>query len=429
VKYVNAFAAFGNNNGSSWANAFTNLQSALTANTYNDLFDVYFSANTYKPAVSDKNASFNIPSGMRIYGGFAGTEKSINQRNMALIHSTNITTLSGDLNSNDTPPFDFSTNRSDNAFFPVITGNNVVFDGFTVRGGGGNGISISIDGTNATIKNSRFIDNVGNGLSIREDNATITNCSIMGNGSSGILVTGAYNITLTTKESLIANNGYAGTEININSGNYQTAIINSTIASNASYRISVYTNPGTSTNAIKNGLIYGNASGGILNQVDGTGTITNTITYSLVQGVTTGTGNLNGNTVNSQFVSPVANTVRSDAGNYRLKDSSPCINVGTDVGVSPLDLDRNLRPKGGKTDMGAYESNINMNEIISIITGNWESNTTWNLDRVPLFTDKVILNNGHQVTVTTPNARAKDLEYKVGAVLRYLSGGVLRFGL
>jgi hypothetical protein len=91
-------------------------------------------------------------------------------------------------------------------------------------------------------------------------------------------------------------------------------------------------------------------------------------------------------------------------------------------------LDRNLRPKGGKTDMGAYESNINMNEIISIATGNWESNSTWNLDRLPLPTDKVIL-NGHQVTVTTNAARAKDLEYKVGAVLRYLNGGVLRFGL
>jgi hypothetical protein len=48
-----------------------------------------------------------------------------------------------------------------------------------------------------------------------------------------------------------------------------------------------------------------------------------------------------------------------------------------------------------------------MNEIISIITGNWESNSTWNLDRIPLFTDKAIL-NGHQVTVTTNTARAKD---------------------
>ncbi|MCU0470793.1 MAG: hypothetical protein MUF58_19580, partial [Arcicella sp.] len=128
-----------------------------------------------------------------------------------------------------------------------------------------------------------------------------------------------------------------------------------------------------------------------------------------------------------QFVSPLANNITNITGDYRLKDSSPCINVGDDVGVSPLDLDTNPRPKGGKTDMGAFESNVNMNEIISKATGNWETTTTWNLERLPLATDKVIL-NGHQVTVITPNARAKDLEYKAGAILRYLAGGLLRFG-
>jgi hypothetical protein len=78
--------------------------------------------------------------------------------------------------------------------------------------------------------------------------------------------------------------------------------------------------------------------------------------------------------------------------------------------------------------MGAYESNINMNEIISITTGNWETNSTWNLNRIPLATDKVTV-NGHNVTVTTNAARAKDLEYKTGIILRYVNGGVLRFGL
>lgn len=128
----------------------------------------------------------------------------------------------------------------------------------------------------------------------------------------------------------------------------------------------------------------------------------------------------------SLILIPLANVI-NDAGDFRLKDSSPCINVGDDAGVSPLDLDRNLRPRGGKTDMGAFESNVNMNEIISIGNGNWESNSTWNLNRLPLATDKVIL-NGHNVMIGTNLARAKDLEYKAGAILRYVSGGLLRFG-
>ena len=427
VKYVNAFAAFGLNNGSSWANAFTNLQSALSANTCNDLFDVYVSANTYKPGppLASLTISFEILEGMRLYGGFAGTEKSINQRNMALIHTTNKTTLSGDFGSNDTA-FNFTINRGDNSNFPVdISGNNVVFDGFTVSGSSVTGAGIGTDGTNATIKNSRVIDNTNLGFYIFGGNATIANCSIMGNNSDGFNI---QNSTATIKECLIANNGFAGIFIRASNGNRQTTITNSTIASNADYGISVTTTGGTSTNTLKNTLIYGNASGGILNDNSGGGTITNTITYSLVQGITTGTGNLNGNTVNPQFVSSLANTVVNITGDYRLKDISPCINRGDNTGVSPLDLDRNVRPKDGGTDMGAYEAILNPNEIISIITGNWESNSTWNLNRIPLFTDKVIV-NGHQVTVTTNAARAKNLEYKTGAILRYLSGGLLRFGL
>jgi hypothetical protein len=68
---------------------------------------------------------------------------------------------------------------------------------------------------------------------------------------------------------------------------------------------------------------------------------------------------------------------------------------------------------------------LSSNKIIA--NGNWETTTTWNLNRLPLATDKVIL-NGHNVMIGTNLARAKDLEYKAGAILRYLAGGLLRFG-
>ena len=127
------------------------------------------------------------------------------------------------------------------------------------------------------------------------------------------------NSSASIKESLIANNGLHGIDIFVNNGTRQTSITNSTIASNADYGINVVTSDGTSTNTLKNTLMYGNASGGIFNDNSFGGTITNTITYSLVQGVTTGTGNLNGNTVNPQFVSAVGSGIRRDLGDYRLK--------------------------------------------------------------------------------------------------------------
>jgi Concanavalin A-like lectin/glucanases superfamily len=431
VKYVSG-GFTGGDNGSSWANGFDLLQSALTANTCNDLFDVYVAKgfSDYKPSFTgDNTASFNIPSGMRLYGGFAGTEKSINHRNRALIHSTYKTTLSGDLFGDDTS-FDFSNNRFDNSITVVniqASPSNTFFDGFTVKGASQNGLKVQ----NATtsISNSKFIDN-GKGLNGLSSYMTVSNCSMMGNLEIGIEINGSL---ADIKESLVANNNPNGNGTGIlisnpTNTNLQTTIINSTIVSNR-YGIFISTGSGAiSNNLIKNTIIHGNNLSGITT-VSPAGTTTNTITYSLVQGNTGGSnGNLNGNTTNPQFVNPLANSVISDAGDYRLKDSSPCINTGDDAGVSPLDLDRNPRPRGGKTDMGAYESNINQNEIISKATGNWETTTTWNLERLPLATDKVIL-NGHQVTVTTNTARAKDLEYKTGAVLRYLSGGLLRFGL
>jgi Concanavalin A-like lectin/glucanases superfamily len=431
VKYVSG-GFTGGDNGSSWANGFDLLQSALTANTCNDLFEVYVAKgfSDYKPSLTgDNTASFNIPSGMRIYGGFEGIEKSINQRNRALIHSTNKTTLSGDLGGDDTS-FDFSNNRFDNSInvVNIQAANGSFFDGFTVKGGSPNGLKVQ--NATASINNSKFIDN-SKGLSGLSSYMTISNCSMMGNNNFGIEINGSF---ADIKESLVANNNPngvgTGSGIIISSpsnSNLQTTITNSTIASN-SYGIFISTGSGAiSNNLIKNTIIHGNNLSGIT--TTGTsGTTTNTITNSLVQGNTGGSnGNLNGNTTNPQFVSPLANVI-SDAGDYRLKDSSPCINVGTDVGVSPLDFDRNPRPRGGKTDMGAFESNINQNEIISIVDGNWESNSTWNLDRLPLATDKVIL-NGHNVMIGTNLARAKDLEYKTGAILRYVSGGLLRFRL
>lgn len=56
-------------------------------------------------------------------------------------------------------------------------------------------------------------------------------------------------------------------------------------------------------------------------------------------------------TVDPQFVD-----YRSDGtGDYRLRDSSPCIDAGTDVGGSPRAIDGTLRPQGAGFDIGAYE--------------------------------------------------------------------------
>ncbi|HLO44710.1 MAG TPA: LamG-like jellyroll fold domain-containing protein [Leadbetterella sp.] len=354
VKYVKLDAP-GANNGSSWANAFIQLQSALQASNCNDLFDVFVAKGTHYPdfpTVSNVNLSFNILEGMKVYGGFLGIEKSINKRNLALIYSTNSTILTGDLSNNDTP-FNFTTNRGDNSFSVVrVIGSNTVFDGFSVRGARNTGLQINYLSTNNLIKNSKVIDN-NFGITTLGNNTSILNCIASGNQQDGLRIEDVALININN--CLIANNLNTGVFVTGSSDGRQVNISNCTIVANAANGIGIVNEGGALSYSIKNTISYGNLFTGLAVEINA-GILRPDVRNSLIQGETsTDNGNLNGNTTNPQFVSPIANTVQSDAGDYRLKWCSLAINAGTNTGISPLDLDRNPRNFNGTADIGAYE--------------------------------------------------------------------------
>jgi T5SS/PEP-CTERM-associated repeat protein/autotransporter-associated beta strand protein/predicted outer membrane repeat protein len=93
VIYVNASAA-GANDGSSWYDAYTDLNSALNTSQQGD--QVWIAAGTYYPTLDDNRwASFTMSSFISIYGGFRGDETDISQRDW----ECNSTILSGNLPS------------------------------------------------------------------------------------------------------------------------------------------------------------------------------------------------------------------------------------------------------------------------------------------------------------------------------------------
>lgn len=133
VKYLDP-AATGLNDGSSWSNAYTSMDTALMGMGVGD--ELWIRGGTYVPtSPAGRAATFNVTKNGSLNGGFDGTEALLEDRDIA----ANPTIFSGDLSSNDTTNFG---NRGDNSYHVVIVAD---FDGFielnglTVRGGNADG--------------------------------------------------------------------------------------------------------------------------------------------------------------------------------------------------------------------------------------------------------------------------------------------------
>ena len=120
--YVNQ-AANGAANGQSWTDAFTDLHSALALAQSGD--EIWVAQGVYRPSENGERLAFyELKSGVGLYGGFAGTETSLNQRNW-LNHPT---VLSGDIGI----PGD-STDNSYNLLFLDNPDSSTVVDGLILR--------------------------------------------------------------------------------------------------------------------------------------------------------------------------------------------------------------------------------------------------------------------------------------------------------
>ncbi|MCP4711553.1 MAG: hypothetical protein GY869_23285, partial [Planctomycetes bacterium] len=163
IIYVDGDAT-GLNNGTSWANALTDLQGALSATVSGK--DVWVAEGTYYPSfdyglgIGERGRHFRMKNGVGIYGGFSGKETALDQRDGC----TNETILSGDINVSD--------NHYGNCchVFYHPEGSNLnataILNGFTVTGG------------NATIERGH---NKGGGMYNYKSNPTVTQCIFSGN--------------------------------------------------------------------------------------------------------------------------------------------------------------------------------------------------------------------------------------------------------
>jgi len=173
--------ASGSNNGLSWQDAFTQLNSALSTAQAGD--EIWVAQGTYYPTSdADRSKSFTPPSGIKLYGGFTGSETDINQRDW----QANPTILSGDIGI----PGD-STDNSYNVVYMLQPDSTTVLDGFVVAYGQADNLAMSAH------NRDRFV--CGGGLYMESGNwdafATIQHCRFYKNNAysqgGGVMLNGA----------------------------------------------------------------------------------------------------------------------------------------------------------------------------------------------------------------------------------------------
>jgi predicted outer membrane repeat protein len=381
IIYVNA-AATGGNSGTSWTNAFTDLQAALNAAPL--LGDeIWVAAGTYKPTTTtDRTATFTLKNQVKVYGGFAGTETTLEQRNI----TNNVTTLSGDIGG--------TTNAQDNVYHVVtasFTNNTTVLDGFTIAAGNANGT-----GTD---------QNNGGGIFINDGTPVLSNLIFDNNNASnfggGLLNTGASNPTLTNVT--FRNNNAA-----IGGGIYNTGSSNPTLT-NATF---------TSNNAsIQGGAIYNNSSNPTLN----TATFTNN------------TATNNGGAIFNSSSSPTLNNVTFTNNRTTSNGNGGAIfNSSSSPTLNQVSFQQNSSTNGGaiyNNSSSPILTDVTFGSNIATVGGAISNNssytaggTNFHLTRVT-FTNNSASNVGGAIYNSSSNPRMTNITFTGNTTTDPASGG------
>lgn len=405
--YVNGSAS-GTNDGTSWTNAFTNLKTATDyATAYGD--EIWVTQGIYKPDVSDRTKFFNLKAGVKLYGGFDGSESQLTERDWF----TNRTILSGDLSGDDDADVTYNNPfRNDNSYRIVyVEGSNAEIDGVTITSGQANNTSNNNynrggaiyknpSANNLTLRNTIISKNVSN----REGNVHLpfigtsneliiekcifhSNFARYGGGFSANL-TGGGTLGVKVYNSLFHGNqagnisgadGFTGSSfyIGANAGQIDLTVINSTFTENEDFGTNASNDKGTITirrlnnNAtsiahatfhnnifhnnfksftVLNEQVIGfmNRPANKLNSLNFTHNISNQTDFSTRATLAVISDNIDQNPAFSDVLSR----------DFTLDITSPAIDAGSNSQL-PNDLFGdflgNKRINGGIVDMGAYE--------------------------------------------------------------------------
>ncbi len=382
----------GSQTGQSWPYAFHDLQDALAVAEAGD--QIWVAQGTYYPdedfdnpdGDNDLTKSFVLKDGVGIYGGFTGTETSIDQRDWL----GNPTVLSGAIGA---------STSTDNSLHVVRSENNsssAVLDGFTITQGHAKGNYPEYIGGGALIRNSsptfqncsfkynqagsgggagtwsggepsflncQFIENsatgAGGAVNIQTSGPIFRVCTFLGNSSeNGGAVWSINNLTRPVFQSCLFNfntaSGSGGalyTSATEGTNENAPQVENCTIVNNtASYNCGGIYNSGGASIPVNSSILWGNTdAGGSDQDAQYYASHIPQVEYSCIQNYTGGFSGIGNIDDFPLFVYPegLDNIVGTEDDNYYLLPGSPCIDTGD---PAPIMND----PDGSRNDMGAY---------------------------------------------------------------------------
>ena len=420
ILYVDQASTCSSDCGSSWATAYPKLQDALASVLSGG--QVWVAQGVYYPdegagqTDNDVLSIFTVIKGVAVYGGFAGNETALEQRNPRLHPAI----LSGDLQQDDANSdgnFIDETNydiRNDNALHVVQISNTdqtTVLDGFVITAGNANGANpapnagygggvlalnaspvlanLVISGNNATdsgggvysgptpgsqdlltpapfLSNSTITGNLapsGGGMMIDHSTATrLESITFQGNAADF-----GGGLSVNSSDPVLTNLTFGANTANSNGGGiYFSArgiptLMNVTLSGNQATGSGggIYISSGSP--AFHNTLIANSPTGGDCVNDGGSGLSGSG--NNLIEDSTQACGfanNVNGNIIGTDpQLGPLANNGGSTQ-TFALLSGSAAIDAGTDLGCPAYDQRGIARPYGSHCDIGAYEKTASL---------------------------------------------------------------------
>lgn len=403
VLYVDSGLVTGAGDGSSWADAFQGeggLQAALAAASSGD--QIFVAEGLYLPSSSgSRTATFQLASGVEVYGSFLGTEDTPEERPP---FGTAPSVLSGDLAGND------GTGAFGENSFHIVRGsganNTAILDGFdivsgTANGGGANqdrGAGILCIGGSPRISNCRFLSNrctfggaagyinsgggprfqdctfedgdggsfggafdIANGGNVRFDRCLFRNNTAARAGALEVFASGAVRVYSCIFRDNVATGGGGGGAIWVGASSTvrirNATIVGNSATSNAVGGLRIDGSPATDA---ANCILWDNSGPGGAQASGNQVNAGNDVTYSIVEGGYAGVGNLAVDPLLADIaggdVTPTLLSPGVDAGN----NGDILSGTGIDFGSAPRQMDvPSIADTGAGTapivDLGAIE--------------------------------------------------------------------------